>query len=444
MRSITASAAPLLLFAVVSCSPSAGTSEKGLYGTSGSGGTPGAGNSGNGGDGAGAGSGAGPSGSSGFTGFGSGPSTDGGGTTPDGGCFSSTSEAEQVVVTKEITTQKPVDMFIMLDQSGSMNDQAGSSTKWQAITGALTTFVNDPGSAGIGVGIGYFPFTGGSQQQTCKQGDPNCFCIPFINICTVISNFGGSCNVSDYSTPEVPIQVLPGVASAITSSLSKHGPGGGTPTAPALTGATQYASQWAAAHPDRKTIVVLATDGDPTGCTGNAVQDVANIASGAHLANPSVDTFVIGVGSSLTSLNAIAAAGGTGQALIVDTSANPGQQFLDAMNKIRTVVTEQQTTTQVTQVPCQWTIPPAPDGQTFDKTKVNVDFTSSAGKQQIGAVPTQNDCANAPNGNGWYYDNPDAPTVVLVCPQTCTTIQGTPSARIDVVFGCATIPAIVQ
>lgn len=46
-------------------------------------------------------------------------------------------------------------------------------------------------------------------------------------------------------------------------------------------------------------------------------------------------TFVIGVGTELTSLNQIAAAGGTGQAYLVDTGGNVTQQFIDALNAVR-------------------------------------------------------------------------------------------------------------
>jgi hypothetical protein len=365
-------------------------------------------------------------------------------TLPDGGCFSTVSKAEQVVTTVNVpvtvtTPGKPVDMFIMYDQSGSMNDKTGSSTKWDAIKAALTGFVNSPTSAGIGVGIQYFPST--PPPCTAQSSTCNCiftFCLP---------TFGGSCNASDYSIPDVPIEQLPAVAPKIVASVGAHGPGGGTPTAPALMGAQQYALGWAAAHPDRQTIVVLATDGDPSGCSGNAVQDVANIAAAGLTGNPSVQTWVIGVGSSLTSLNSIAAAGGSGQALIVDTSGNATQQFLDAMTKIQQTVTtthtETHTETHSSAVPCEWTIPDAPNGQTFDKNKVNVDVASGGGaSQRIGAVTAATDCANVTNG--WHYDDPTTPTKVLVCPQTCTAIQKDTSSVVNVVFGCATEVAILH
>jgi hypothetical protein len=425
-----------IVLGVWACSPSVGQDGTGL----GSGSAGGDGNAGGGPS-----SGYGGAGDSsglggGFIGFGQ----SGGGNSqrPDGGCFATGSKAEQIQVpiTTTVTSQRPVDMFIMYDQSGSMNENTPAGTKWSAIKAALIGFVNSPASAGIGVGIQYFPST----PPPCTVASATCLCIPFVNICAPLG--GGSCNAADYATPDVPIELLPTVAPKIVASVGAHNPGGGTPTTPALTGALQYAQAWAVAHPDRKTVVVLATDGDPSGCNANSVQDVANVAAAGLAANPSVQTFVVGVGSSLTSLNAIAAAGGSTQALIVDAaSGDPTQQFLDAMNKIRETVTmtETHTETHSAPVPCEWLIPPAPDGQQFDKSKVNVDFAAGAAAPvRIGAIASAADCANV--AQGWHYDDATNPTKVLVCPQTCQTIQGTADALVSVVFGCATEPAKLQ
>jgi len=56
--------------------------------------------------------------------------------------------------------QLPLDLYVMLDTSGSMNDLVGPQrSKWDAVSAAITAFVNDPGSAGIGVGVQCFPKT---------------------------------------------------------------------------------------------------------------------------------------------------------------------------------------------------------------------------------------------------------------------------------------------
>ena len=85
-------------------------------------------------------------------------------------------------------------------------------------------------------------------------------------------------------------------------------------------------------------------------------------------------------------------------------------------------------------------IPPPPDGMDFDPDQVNVEFDDGAGGiLDIGRVESPAECAGVTDG--WYYDDPMAPTRIIVCPQTCTKIQGFDMASISIKFGCATIPA---
>jgi len=89
---------------------------------------------------------------------------------------------------------------------------------------------------------------------------------------------------------------------------------------------------------------------------------------------------------------------------------------------------------------CEFAIPPPPEGEEFDPMQVNVEFEDDAGATlDIGYVESAADCANVTNG--WYYDDPAAPTTILLCPQTCDTIQGFTMAQISIQFGCATVPA---
>lgn len=89
---------------------------------------------------------------------------------------------------------------------------------------------------------------------------------------------------------------------------------------------------------------------------------------------------------------------------------------------------------------CEYEIPVAPEGLIFDPDEVNVEFSDGAGgKLQIGRVEDPSECGAVMDG--WYYDDPLAPTTILVCPQTCEHIQGFALATIGVIFGCATIPA---
>ena len=122
----------------------------------------------------------------------------------------------------------------------------------------------------------------------------------------------------------------------ITQAIGNTGPDGeSTPTTPALQGALNYAFGWASANTSHVTIVVLATDGEPTNCNPNDVDSCAGYAAQGLTVSPVIKTFVVGVGSDLSALNAIAMAGGTSSALLVDANAMAGQEFLDDLNMIR-------------------------------------------------------------------------------------------------------------
>lgn len=87
---------------------------------------------------------------------------------------------------------------------------------------------------------------------------------------------------------------------------------------------------------------------------------------------------------------------------------------------------------------CAWTIPPPPAGETFNKTKVNVIYTPGGGAPQppIGKVANKAACGAQ---GGWYYDDENNPSSVLLCDNTCQAIQSDPSGQIDIQFGCDTV-----
>ena len=109
-------------------------------------------------------------------------------------------------------------------------------------------------------------------------------------------------------------------------------------------------------------------------------------------------------------------------------------EFQPIFDELASLVVEQAT------LACSFEIPPAPDGQTFDPSEVNVEFADGAGGTLgIGYVEDAAQCGAVVNG--WHYDDPEQPTTIVLCPQTCTEIQGYALATISLAFGCATIPA---
>ena len=88
-------------------------------------------------------------------------------------------------------------------------------------------------------------------------------------------------------------------------------------------------------------------------------------------------------------------------------------------------------------VPCQYPIPPPPDGEELDPNKVNVEYTDGNGNSSdILQVPSFQDCD--PVQGGWYYNDVNNPTVIHMCPATCDVVSSQEGGKMDIKFGCAT------
>jgi hypothetical protein len=296
------------------------------------------------------------------------------------------------------SAQKPVDLFIMLDKSASMvTPPPAPAGIWNDVKNAIIAFVQAPEANGIGVGLGQFP-QGFDEPQVCQ--------------------------IPNYARPTVAIAPLPGAAGAITTAINAIVPNGNTPTSAALQGALQYAKTWAAAHLDRQTIVVLATDGDPTQCEPTATALIQQFAADALAQPPAVFTFVIGIGD-LGNLNPIAEGGGTKQAFII----NPGQQ------NVAQEITKALLRIATSPLGCEFPIPPPKDGGLLNTKLVNVDFTPSDGtpKHELVQVANAGECGRV--NNGWYYDNAVPPTRIFICPSACNAFG---AGTLEIVLGCQT------
>jgi hypothetical protein len=91
---------------------------------------------------------------------------------------------------------------------------------------------------------------------------------------------------------------------------------------------------------------------------------------------------------------------------------------------------------------CTWPMPMPPAGQDLDLASVNVRYTSASGfATNLGKVASAADCAMF--ANGFYYDNPEAPTQIVACPETCAEIQaGAVGSKVEALFGCMSEPPI--
>jgi len=337
----------------------------------------------------------------------------------DGNCGATSVVAEQVVleefieIEEEVTTVEPVAFYIMLDQSFSM------VPLWFGAVAGIKAFVTDPMSDGIDVALDFFPGFGMIR----------------------------GCDGSGYENPHIPMGRLPGHAPAITSTLdSLLGPTGiGTPIEGALRGATAFCANFQAQNPDEKCIAVLVTDGSPSGCQEDPnalVSIVAQAFSGG------VITYGVGLaGSDFTLLNRISQEGGAddcdpGAQYACDVTASADQLVL-ALNRIRAAVTNTvtrvETVTTVVETPlaCEWELPP-PDSinQGFDKMQVNVKLSATElGAKQLSYVESESACA----ADAWYYDDATAPTRIIACPDTCSVIESSTGAAVDILLGCPTL-----
>jgi hypothetical protein len=331
---------------------------------------------------------------------------DGGTVDPDAACAQSSSAA----------TLSSLTMMVMMDDSGSMND----NNKWNQVATAMKAFFADPAAAGLRVGLRLFP----SNQPTAGCWD---------SVCDQDVNTA----IAACSTPLVDIGQLTAAAApadtqeanllaAIPANPQPKGGNnsGGTPTFAALQGAENIAVAYAAAHPTEKVVVVFVTDGQPNGCDEN-INHISQIASDT-LAAHNIETYAIGIlGSNQATMDQIAMAGGTMAGIMIGgaNGATTEQDLLTAFGNIKS-----------SNVSCDFAVPPPPSDLMLSFDNVNVNYTPGTGA--MSTLPRVQDAATCGTAGGWYYDSNTAPTQIHLCASTCTTVQADSGAALQVLYSC--------
>src|SRR6185369_882249 len=120
------------------------------------------------------------------------------------------------------------------------------------------------------------------------------------------------------------------------------------------------------------------------------------------------------------------ATAGGGQAIIVEANTNLATAFSTALDQIRGSAAP----------PCDYSVPLPPTGETLDLGKVNVVLQPANSGTPEGILNVSN--ASQCEFGGWYYDPPDAPTSIKLCPKTCNVVSKLDGASFQVLFGCST------
>ncbi|MEM9696475.1 MAG: hypothetical protein AAGA56_28280, partial [Myxococcota bacterium] len=236
-----------------------------------------------------------------------------------------------------------------------------------------------------------------------------------------------SCDTIRCSEPQVEMGSLgdPAHEAALIATFNAKQPSGLTPMEAALAGAERFALDYAAqVGSDEKVAVVFLTDGEPTVCS----RDVDGIAAYAReaYAEAGILTFAVGLeGSNQAQVDKIAVAGETHAAYFLFGSGNTRQALLDALQSIRSTAVE-----------CAFNIPEGTEERPTDPSLVNVRVAEGSGEPQF--LPHVGERAACGEDPGWYYDDPDHPMVIELCPASCEALQrGT--VELDIAVGCETI-----
>lgn len=352
-----------------------------------------------------AGSGAAGDGSAGAGGSGGGGAGGAGGTGPvlEAGPDSPIEPDAACGLVTRAATSTPLNLYVMMDRSSSM-DAASGTSKWAVAVAGLGSFVDDPASAGIRIALRFFP----------RPADAT-----------------PACDQRAYQEPEVPYGELPGNAGAFKAALAQARPDGlSTPTYPALGGAILKGIEVARQNPGEASAVLLVTDGAPQGpapiCSGvnpELTSSIAGLAAAGAAFSPPVLTYVVGLpGVDQTFADAVAQAGGSTRAIVVGV-ADTAREFREALATVRGQA-----------LPCEYELPEEVANRQIAFDRVNVLFTPTGGA--AAETILQSPGCSAPGG--WRYDDPADPTRIVLCPDACARVKGSREARLEIRLGCQT------
>ncbi len=407
--------------------------------------------------------------------------------------------AEQAVRKAE---PRPVDLLLLVDRSGSMLEKiASGETKWQAMRSAVGAFLTNPKSAGIGVGLQFFPVTHnpfpripcsadtdcqlskcGPIEKHCMEADGStgryacntdaacnggfdrgARCVPLGRcMVTVQSCFAGGkpcpnaeacvfqrhcgseelgmCSHVTYRRPAIAIAELPGAAPKIMAALAGINPAAGTPMQPAASGSLAHLKSHVEATPGRHAALVIVSDGLPTNCSESSDWLAASQAVADVLATARAIPPAIP-----TYIVGIQSPKdmldfGTVPLDRLAAGGGTGRPFLvSTQQDVAQKLLDAFNAIRGAALPCEYPFAPS---DKVDFWHVNVSFTRSTGQTTFFAN-VRDEASCRPDVGGWYYDRDPrsggTPSTIVVCPKTCEHLKQDPDGQVDLRLGCKTV-----
>ncbi len=334
---------------------------------------------------------------------------------------------------------KTVNMLLVLDESGSMNDPPATgqtTSKWTIMKSALRTALTQV-QDDINFGLLLFPYMASGISP--DSNNP-------AETCAVPTDVADAVNV--------PIETGAAGVQAVLAKVDGQVPAGGTPTSRALKQAYSYFTVGDGRNLSGSKWVLLATDGGPNcnlgltcsdstctqnidkkcgggiNCCDNAgyicLDDAAVTTQIQQLALVGVKTFVIGIPGSdayAASLNTFANAGQmpnkdslTGDMYYAISATSAQQDLVDAFGTITTQLIKS----------CDFPLKTSPQ----DPTKVTVAVDCA----KVPSVPVG---TSADAGvDGYYVDYDQKPAHVKLVGSTCNSISAQGAHHVDVIVGC--------
>jgi hypothetical protein len=308
---------------------------------------------------------------------------------------------------------------LLLDRSGSMASvpptPAGETRSKLVITrdALIQSLVLLPDSAAVG--LSYYP---------ALATPPEC------------AGIMGTCCVNGEQV--VPIGLLDMLGSTQRTSLETTLAGvtttGDTPTYEAFVHSVGVVRT---SPLEGSKFVVLLTDGAPNTPPAACLPTTTPVATALievvqRAFQQRVSTFIIGSPgseSARASLSRMAEAGGTARRGC--NHAGPDYCHFDMATTADFAVSLSEALRQITErvVACSFDVPEPPTGETLDRNKVNVQYTSGGGD----VYDVFRDDSTACSG-GWRYEGDR----IELCPEMCALVTADPDAAVDILFGCQT------